>query len=126
MLFKQKDLNTDIAISKLTDIAKKKELLFGYIEVLNKTDFKLEDIPRTTNLIELYNSHIQSRLKSIKGFKSFKTANIWLNGYFLRRRTKHYTDCSHKFKHINNKCSTQLSAKDKSTLNSLKQKNLFG
>lgn len=61
----------------------------------------LKGIPTTTNLIESYNSHLQGRLETIKGFESFQHADLWLNGYFLRRRTKPFTDCTKKFRHLN-------------------------
>ena len=61
--------------------------------------------PRDTNLIELYNSHLQARLKSIKGFKSFVSAEKWLNAYILRRRFRPFRDCSRKFRYLNGKAS---------------------
>jgi len=61
--------------------------------------------PRDTNLIELYNSHLQARLKSIKGFKSFASAEKWLNAYILRRRFRKFRDCSRKFRYLNGKTS---------------------
>lgn len=64
-----------------------------------------QGVPTTTNLIECFNSHLQGRLKTIKGFETFKHADIWLNGYFLRRRTKKFTDCTGKFKILNGKTS---------------------
>jgi transposase-like protein len=72
---------------------------------------KIPHCPNTTNLIELYNSHIQARLKSIKGFQSFEGAQRWLNAYVLRRRTKKFTDCKSKFKSLNGKCSFELTIK---------------
>lgn len=63
--------------------------------------FKIKDCPSNTNLIELYNSHLQGRLKTIKGFQSFESARIWLNAYLIRRRTKPLTDCKTKFKRLN-------------------------
>ncbi|MBD3279439.1 MAG: hypothetical protein GF390_01875 [Candidatus Pacebacteria bacterium] len=62
-------------------------------------------MPTTTNLIECFNSHLQGRLKTIKGFESFKHADLWLNAYFLRRRTKKFTDCRGKFRNLNGKTS---------------------
>lgn len=73
--------------------------------------FHIPNCPNTTNIIELYNSHIQARLKSIKGFKSFPAADVWLNGYFIRRRTKHLTDCQGKFKPLNGHASLELTIK---------------
>lgn len=63
--------------------------------------------PYTTNLIEAYNSHLEGRLKTIKGFQSYRSANLWLNGYILRRRLKPFTDCEDPFKHLNGKCPLQ-------------------
>jgi len=85
------------------DIYHRQKELFQYKTIAN--------CPKTTNLIELYNSHIQSRLKSIKGFKSFKNAERWLNAYLIRRRTKSLTDCRGKFKKLNGKNSLELSIK---------------
>jgi len=77
----------------IEDINKRKEVLFQYASIPN--------CPKDTNLIELYNSHIQARLKSIKGFQNFQAAKRWLNAYLIRRRTKTLTDCEYKFKHLN-------------------------
>lgn len=70
------------------------------------------DVPSTTNLIELYNSHLEARLKSMKGFESFASAEIWLNAYVLNRRLSKFTDCSKKFKHLNKTCSLAHTAGD--------------
>lgn len=77
--------------------------LFAYKDILN--------CPNNTNLIELFNSHFNARLKSIKGFKTKEHAALWLNGMLLRRRTKPFTDCGPKFKHLNGKSSLQMSIK---------------
>lgn len=69
---------------------------------------KLKNTPRTNNLIESFNSHLEGRLKTIKGFKSFKHADTWLNLYFLNRRLKPFTDCGDKFKYLNHKTSLSL------------------
>ena len=81
----------------LAELERKELLLFGYQY--------LKGIPTTTNLIECYNSHLQGRLETIKGFESFQHADLWLNGYFLKRRTKKFTDCEGKFRHLNGKTS---------------------
>lgn len=86
----------------LADIHQRHHYLLGYR--------CLKNVPLTTNLIESFNSHLQGRLKTIKGFESFSHAKLWLNGYFLRRRTKPFTDCSGKFKRLNGKTSLSLSA----------------
>lgn len=96
----------------IEDIRRKEKELLAY------NQFK--DVPRTTNIIEAYNSHLQARLKAIKGFNSFHSADRWLNGYILRRRLKPFTDCNHKFKHLNGKCSLEKTLK-----RGLKLPNLF-
>jgi hypothetical protein len=67
--------------------------------------------PDNSNLIELYNSHLNGRLKTIKGFKSFDAAKRWLNAYTIRRRTKPFTDCGPTFKHLNGYCSLEQTIK---------------
>lgn len=83
----------------LVDIDIRREELFAYKHI--------PDCPPNTNLIELFNSHLNGRLKTIKGFKSFKAAERWLNAYVLRRRTKTFTDCDGKFRPLNGKSSLQ-------------------
>jgi hypothetical protein len=80
-------------ISILADLQKRLPFLNAYT--------RLKRVPRTTNLIESYNSHLQGRLKTIKGFESFKYADLWLNAYFLKRRLKPFTDCTRSFRHLN-------------------------
>lgn len=72
--------------------------------------------PKDTNLIELYNSHLQARLKSIKGFKSFPSAEKWLNAYILRRRYRPFRDCSKKFRYLNGKTSISQTRKKEAIL----------
>lgn len=83
--------------SVLMDIQRRLDVLCGH--------WKNAQMPQTTNLIESFNSHLQGRLETIKGFESFEHADRWLNGYFIRRRTKPFTDCTGKFKHLNHKPS---------------------
>lgn len=73
--------------------------------------FKVKNCPNNTNLIELYNSHLNGRLKTIKGFQGFESARRWLNAYLIRRRTKPLTDCEGKFKHLNKHPSLELTIK---------------
>ena len=84
-------------------INERKNDLFAYLEIPN--------CPNSTNLIELYNSHLQGRLKTIKGFEKFVSAKSWLNAYLIRRRTKPLTDCKLKFKHLNKHASLELTIK---------------
>jgi len=83
----------------LLDIEKRKYDLMGYTR-----------IPRTTNLIESFNSHFQAKFKTLKGFESFQHADLWINGYIIKRRTRVFTDCTGKFKHLNGRNSLSISA----------------
>ena len=93
----------DICSGILIELARKQSLLQGYLQH--------KGTPTTTNLIESINSHLESRVRPLKGFESFKYANLWLNGYFLRRRTKKFTDCSGKFRRLNGKTSLEITKK---------------
>jgi len=95
--------NNLIRRSIVMDISRRREELFAYKTV--------SQCPNNTNLIELFNSHFNARLKSLKGFKTKSHADLWLNGLLIRRRTKTFTDCSLKFKDLNGKCSLQMSIK---------------
>lgn len=97
--YKQDNLCAGILI----DIYRNQTLLNGWRAGHN--------IPTTTNLIECFNSHLNGRLKTIKGFESFKHANLWLNGHFIRRRIKKFTGCKGKFKGLNGYNSLQKSKK---------------
>jgi transposase-like protein len=95
--------DNDTCRNILIDIQKRLPQLLAYTQV--------SQVPRTTNLIESFNSHLEGRLKTIKGFESFKHADAWLNAYFIRRRLKKFTDCEKKFRHLNGKCSLEMSIK---------------
>ncbi len=92
-----------LCVKVMLDIDFRKDVLLGYL--------KFPNTPRTTNLIESYNSHMEARLKSIKGFKSFETADLWVNGYIIKRRNQKFTDCKGKFKHLNGTTSLEKSRK---------------
>jgi ribosome modulation factor len=87
----------------LDEIERRRYDLFAY--------FHFENCPNNTNLIELYNSHLNGRLKTIKGFQSLKSAQRWLNAWMIRRRTKKFNDCDAKFKHLNKHCSLEFTIK---------------
>jgi len=87
----------------IMNIHRRRQELFAYA--------KIPHCPKNTNLVELYNSHLNGRLKTIKGFKSFWTAERWLNAYLIRRRTKPFTDCKGKFKKLNGKTSLEITLK---------------
>jgi hypothetical protein len=75
--------------------------------------------PKDTNLIELFNSHLNARLDSVKGFQSLHSAKRWLNAYTLRRRSKPFIDCEGKFKHLNGKCSLEMTVKKRTKLSDI-------
>jgi len=87
----------------MADIVRKENKLFAFK--------KIKNCPSTNNIIEGYNSHLQGRLKSIKGFDSFRSAGRWLNAWLVRRRTKKFTDCDIPFKHLNGICSLSKTIK---------------
>jgi transposase-like protein len=97
-----------VAVSYLIKIQKNINELTAYSFV--------SGTPKDTNLIELYNSHLQARLKSIKGFKSFVSAEKWLNAYILRRRFRPFRDCSRKFRYLNGKTSISQTCKKEAVL----------
>jgi len=92
-----------VCVSVMTDIQKRLPQLLAYTS--------LPGLPTTNNLIESYNSHLEGRLKTIKGFESFDHADSWLNAYFIKRRLKKFTDCSGKFYSLNGTCSIQNTLK---------------
>jgi transposase-like protein len=92
-----------LCVQIMIDIDRHRPLLLGWRSGHN--------VPTTNNLIECFNSHLQGRLKTIKGFESFSHADDWLNGYFLRRRLKKFTGCEGKFRGLNGYNSLQKSKK---------------
>jgi len=87
----------------LLDIDRRREELFCY-KIIPRC-------PKTNNMIESSNSHLQGRLKTIKGFQSFHSASRWCNAWILRRRTKPFTDCEKPFTHLNGKTSLSVTTK---------------
>ncbi|MCX6783461.1 MAG: hypothetical protein NT141_00050 [candidate division WWE3 bacterium] len=98
------DGNNQLYLEIMLEINRRKELLLGYL--------RYKHCPKTTNIIESFNSHLNDRLESLKGFKTYKTADLWINGYFLRRRTKKFTDCKGKFRYLNGQKSLEKTLKD--------------
>jgi len=99
--------NDPVLLSVMADIARREDKLFAFK--------KIESCPNTNNIIEAYNSHLQGRLKTIKGFDSFRSACRWLNAWLVRRRTKNFTDCNVPFKHLNGVCSLSKTIKKDQT-----------
>lgn len=103
-----------IYLSILIDLNKKHEFLVRYL--INKS------IPSTTNLIEAFNSHLEARLKSIRCFQRFETAEIFLNAWVMNRRLTPFKDCKGKFKVLNGTCSLAHTAMEDATKVSLLKK----
>lgn len=67
------------------------------------------NIPRTTNLIEGWNSTtIELRIASIRGFKKEKYARNYINAIILKYRFHKFTDCKNKFKDLNGKSPLEI------------------
>ena len=64
---------------------------------------KIPKSPLTSNLIETFNQHLESRIASIRGFNSYEHARLWLNGYILKRRFTEFTECGAQFRRLNGK-----------------------
>lgn len=92
-------------VNQLADIGDKYHLLFAFEQIPN--------CPRSNNIIEAFNSHLNGRLKTIKGFESFHSAERWLNAWMIRRRTKPFTDCEGQFKKLNGRCSLEETMDEK-------------
>ena len=73
-------------------------------------------IPSTTNLNEGYNSQLENRIFSIRGFESIATCACYGNALILKRRFQRFTDCKGKFKHCNGKSPLELAGVDTSKL----------
>lgn len=69
-------------------------------------------IPSTTNLNEGYNSQLENRIFSIRGFESIDTCACYGNALILKRRFQRFTDCKKKFKHCNGKSPLELAGVD--------------
>lgn len=101
--FIREKTNSPLLLNILQDVQNRKDELFAFRQV--------QDCPSSTNMIEAYNSHLQGRLKTVKGFQGFDSARRWLNAYLIRRRTKTLTDCKGKFKPLNKHASLELTIK---------------
>lgn len=92
-LFQRFGQHNPVVQAVLVDIAKRSTELFQYQCIPH--------CPRTNNIIEAFNSHLNARLKSIKQFQSFHSAERFMNAYLIRRRTKPFKDCEGYFTKFN-------------------------
>lgn len=107
-----RDYHSDpVCLSVLTNIQRYMPELIAYRGV--------KASPVTSNLMESYNSHLESRLFSLKCFNSFAHAKLWLNGYILKRRFTKFTDYEGKFKHLNGEKAVDLTKKGRIVLPAL-------
>lgn len=102
--FLREKTQSRLLLNILQDVERRKEDLFAFRQI--------PDCPSSTNMIEAYNSHLQGRLKTIKGFQSFDSARRWLNAYLIRRRTKPLTDCKGRFRYLNGLASLQMTIRN--------------
>jgi hypothetical protein len=99
-----REYRTDpVCAQVLTTIEKYKPELLGYRGIPQS--------PVTTNIIEGLNSHLESRLFTLRSFQSLSYAKLWFNGYVLKRRFTKFTDCKGKFRSLNGKTGVQMSKK---------------
>lgn len=109
LMLKGRHWNDALCAGVIVDVHRRYDELFAYEK------FSVY-APHSNNLIEAFNSHLNARLTSMKGFESFQTAALWLNAWILRRRTKPFTDCEEPFLHLNGKCSIEESMKSGTNL----------
>ncbi|HRN70685.1 MAG TPA: transposase [Candidatus Woesebacteria bacterium] len=101
-----RDFNHDpVCVSVLTNIHRYMPELLAYRGV--------SQAPLTTNLMESFNSQLESRLFSLNYFNSILHAKLWLNGFILKRRFTKFTSCSNKFKFLNGKSGVQMTKKER-------------
>jgi mutator family transposase len=95
--------NDPVCVQVLATIERYRPELTGYRG--------MTDAPVTTNIIEGLNSHLESRLFSLRSFQSLKHAKLWFNGYVLKRRFTKFTDCRGKFRSLNGRRGVDLTKK---------------
>ena len=111
----QFDLGQIKKVRKLiSDFKEKREYLISYLK------YPHLDIPSTTNMIEGYNSQLELRLVSIRGFKTIDNARRYLNAWTIKRRLTTFTDCKKRFKNLNGKSPLECAAVDSSIIGKLK------
>lgn len=117
-------LNEFIARINLDKCSYAKAIKARYLDYYQKRDIIIASIlypelkiPRTTNLIEGFNSTtLEIRFTSIRGFENEETAINYINAIILKRRFQKFKDCRGKFKKLN-KFSPLEIAKPKNTFN---------
>ena len=109
-------LNESIALMNLKNYPYAKKIKDRYRDYYEKREqitasilHPEVDIPRTTNLIEGFNSTtIELRISSIRGFKKEKHARNYINAIILKYRFHKFKDCKTKFKTLNGKSPLEI------------------
>ncbi len=112
----ENNFNEKIALMNLKNYPYAKKIRERYRDYYEKrkqiTAFILHpelDIPRTTNLIEGFNSTtMELRISSIRGFKKEKHARNYINAIILKYRFHKFKDCKTKFKTLNGKSPLEI------------------
>lgn len=90
----------------LTDFHDNQEYLLNYLK------YPHLNIPATTNLLEGFNSQLELRLSSIRGFETITTAKNYINAWIVKRRLTKFTDCRNGFKKLNGKSPLECAGVD--------------
>jgi transposase-like protein len=98
----------ELALSIIIQIEKDLDKLRAYKGI--------SQAPTTSNIMECFNSHLESRLKSLHKFEDFEHARLWLNGYVMKRRHTKFTNCKGKFVIFNGKRPIENSKKKDANL----------
>jgi transposase-like protein len=110
----QFDLNQIKKVGDLiADFRDKKEYLINYLK------YPHLHIPSTSNMIEGYNSQLELRLSSIRGFENIANAKYYLNAWIIKRRLTKFTDCRKKFKKLNGRSPLECAGVDNSDISNL-------
>ena len=94
----------------ITDFKEHQEYLLNYFK------YPQLNIPRTTNLIEGFNSQLELRLNSIRGFETEMTAKNYINVWIIRRRFTKFSCCRKDFKSFNGKTPLECAGVDISNI----------
>lgn len=104
-------------IKKVGDLIKdfrvKKEYLISYLK------YPHLHIPSTSNMIEGYNSQLELRFSSIRGFENISKAKCYLNAWIIKRRLTKFTDCRKGFTKLNGKSPLECAGVDNSDIENL-------
>lgn len=109
------ELNVQISMMDLKRYPHAQKIKDRYLDYYEKREWIVAsifhpqlDIPRTTNLIEGWNSTtLELRFSSIRGFEKEIYARNYINALILKYRFHTFTDCRGKFKKLNGKSPLQ-------------------